>query len=86
MQNSLVAVNAVRSNEIFEKNLLILLPYYIINYEKELSKIASDTEKTEQLITEYDRIIRTLSDVTYDDDTGLFHDILQMMRRVMNYL
>ena len=86
MQNSLVAVNAVRSNEIFEKNLLILLPYYIINYEKELSKIASDTEKTEQLVTEYDRIIRTLSDVTYDDDTSLFHDILQMMRRVMNYL
>ena len=66
--------------------MLILLPYYIINYEKELSKIASDTEKTEQLVYEYDRIIRSLNEVTHDDNTGIFHDILQMMRRVMNYL
>ncbi|MBR5564717.1 MAG: hypothetical protein IKW08_00990 [Roseburia sp.] len=73
-------------NEIFEKNLLILLPYYIINYEKELSKIASDAERCTQLVAEYDHIIHKLSEITYDDDTGLFHDILQMMRRVMNYL
>lgn len=32
-------------DEIFEKNLLILLPYYIINYEKELSKIATDEKR-----------------------------------------
>ena len=24
--------------------------------------------------------------MTHDDNTGIFHDILQMMRRVMNYL
>lgn len=66
--------------------MLILLPYYIINYEKELSKIASDAERCTQLVAEYDHIIHKLSEITYDDDTGLFHDILQMMRRVMNYL
>lgn len=34
-------------DEIFEKNLLILLPYYIINYEKDISEIAEDKMKTE---------------------------------------
>lgn len=29
-------------DEIFEKNLLVLLLYYIINYEKELCNIAND--------------------------------------------
>ena len=73
-------------DEIFEKNLLILLPYYIINYEKELSKIASNSDRIRQLATEYDYIIHKLNEVTHNDNTGIFHDILQMMRRVMNYL
>ena len=72
--------------QIFEKNFLILLPYYIINYEKKLSKIASDAARSKQLLAEYDRIIHKLSGVTHDDDTGMFHNILQMMRRVMNNL
>ena len=46
--------------EIFEKNLLILLPYYIINYEKELSKIAKNEQRTQQLIEEYKGIVRRL--------------------------
>lgn len=73
-------------DEIFEKNLLILLPYYIINYEKELSKIATDEQKTEQLTEEYRRIIGRLGDVTKEDDSGVFRDILKMMQRVMNHL
>ena len=72
--------------EIFEKNLLILLPYYIMNYEKELSKIASNSEKTNQLLAEYKRIIEHLEKVTKEDETGLFHDLLRMMQRVMRYL
>ena len=33
-------------DEIFEKNLLILLPYYIINYEKNISRIAADEARS----------------------------------------
>jgi len=73
-------------NEIFEKNLLILLPYYIINYEKELSKIASNSDKTKQLVAEYSNIIHRLNEATCNDSTGMFHDILQMMRHIVNYL
>ena len=72
--------------EIFQKNLLILLPYYIMNYERDLSKIANDEEKISQLITEYRRILEQLDTVTKDDTTGLFQDILKMMQRVMRYI
>jgi len=73
-------------DEIFEKNLLILLPYYIINYEKELSKIVADEQRMVQLTEEYSYIVAKLSDVTKEDDSGIFRDILKMMQRVMNHL
>jgi len=59
--------------------LLILLPYYIINYEKELSKIVADEQQMVQLTEEYSYIIARLSDVTREDDSGIFRDILKMM-------
>ena len=43
-----------------------------MNYEKELSKIASNSEKTNQLLAEYKRIIEHLEKVTKEDETGLF--------------
>lgn len=72
--------------EIFQKNLLILLPYYIINYEKEISKIAKDEEKSKVLLEEYRRIVHVLEEQTKDDSTGLFYDMMQLMRRVVNYM
>jgi len=56
-----------------------LLPYYIINYEKELSKIVADEQQMVQLTEEYSYIIARLSDVTREDDSGIFRDILKMM-------
>lgn len=73
-------------DEIFEKNLLILLPYYMINYEKDISKIAKDMTRTKKLVQEYGKIIERLEEVTKNDDTGAFQDVLQMMRRVMRHL
>lgn len=72
--------------EIFEKNLLFLLPYYIINYEKEFSEIAKDERRTQNLVDEYRKIICKLAEITKEDDTGLFRDIADMMRRIIKYL
>lgn len=66
--------------------MLILLPYYIINYEKKLSGIANDTEKENALMSEYKSIINHLEVAVKDDETGMFQDILQMMRKLMYYL
>ena len=61
-------------------------PYYIINYEKELSAIAKDGAKTQKLIEEYRSIVRRLEEVTKDDETGVFRDIMKMMQSVIRHL
>ena len=66
--------------------MLILLPYYIINYEKDTLEIAKSVEKAKRLIEEYHTIISRLEEVTKSDNTGLLHDLMQLMQRVMNYL
>jgi len=73
-------------DEIFEKNLLILLPYYIINYEKKISKIAVDKARSRALMQEYKEIVERLAKATQNDEAGTFQDILQMMRDLINYL
>ena len=72
--------------EIFEKNLLILLPYYIINYEKELSRIAKDEQRTQKLIEEYRGIVLRLEKIVKNEDIGFFRDLAGMMRRIVEYL
>ncbi|MBR5564812.1 MAG: hypothetical protein IKW08_01470 [Roseburia sp.] len=73
-------------DEIFEKNLLILLPYYIINYEKKISVIAKDEVRIRMLIQEYREIVECLAEATKKDESGTFQDILQMMRELVRYL
>lgn len=73
-------------DEIFEKNLLILLPYYIINYEKKISVIAKDEDRIRILIQEYREIVERLAEITKNDKSGIFQDILQMMRELVRYL
>ena len=72
--------------EIFEKRLLILLPYYIIKYEKELSAIAGNEARLQALEQEYRYIIYRLEQMTKEDNTALFKDMMQMIRRVMDYI
>ena len=73
-------------DEIFEKNLLILLPYYIIKYEKELSKIAKDAEREKRLLEEYGMIIKRLEGVIVKGQSRTYRDIIQLMKRVMEHL
>ena len=57
-----------------------------MNYEKDIFEIAKSEERTKKLIDEYHMIISRLEEVTKTDNTGLFHDLMQLMQRVMNYL
>ena len=72
--------------EIFEKRLLILLPYYIIKYEKELPTIAGNEARLQALEQEYRYITYRLEQMTKEDNTALFKDMMQMIRRVMDYI
>lgn len=57
-----IKVQEYELNEIFEKDLYMFLPYYILRYEKELAGIDNDKERLKAITDEYagicDRMIR----------------------------
>ena len=47
-------------DEIFDKNLLFLIPFYIFNYEKNFEEYETDDRKLQELKKEYQRIMERL--------------------------
>ena len=82
----ILKLKAYTIDEIFEKNLLILLPYYIINYEEELSQIAESKEKIDCLQTEYGKILLRLQEEMSNNNESGFRDMIQLMRRILMYM
>ena len=50
-------------DEIFEKKLLFLIPFYIFTYEAELEKINYSEERLSRLIIEYNNIVERLEEL-----------------------
>ena len=73
-------------NEIFEKKLYILLPYYILKYEKQLSAIEKEEEKRRQLLDEYEDICRRLEDALGKENPLAYSELHKLMVRVLNYI
>ena len=72
-------------DEIFEKGLLIYLPYYVMRYEKSLEQIEKDEERKHAMKKEYERIMECLS-LELADDPVLLQDMIRLMRRVWDYV
>ena len=51
-----VKVEHYTKDSIFEKKLLMLLPFYIMRYEKSADIIEKDSEKLQRLLSEYEDI------------------------------
>ncbi len=75
-------------DDLFEKKLFLLIPFYIFNYEKELPKIDSDKTKIEELVESYRNIIEKLdcmhndgilSSLTYGVIISLTHRVLHKL-------
>ena len=58
-----IKVQKYSLEEIFEKHLLIFLPFHIFVHEKELSLYNKDDRKLKELIHEYEYIVGKLSDL-----------------------
>lgn len=80
-----VKVQSYSREEIFRKNLLLLLPFYIIRYEKEAKKIEKSSEKLKALLGEYENIIirlhRRLSGQAKE-----FADMVDLIKRIADYI
>ena len=71
--------------ELFEKKLYICLPYYIMRYENKFHQISRSEEKTGKLLQEFDQMLAELWDKTRQDETGLYQDLLRLIRKIAEY-
>ena len=57
---------------IFEKRLLILIPYYIFSHEKSFPEYNSNEQKLEELKAEYQKILERLDELEQQGVIGAF--------------
>ena len=65
-------VQAYSLDDIFEKRLLMLLPFYIFSHESRLAEYNNDEEKLEGLKAEYRKILERLDELEREEVIGAF--------------
>ena len=77
----------VTSDEMFEERLLMLLPYYLMRYEKALSEIEADEAKTAELLAECARLRSRLEAETLGaGDSLLYEQLIELIIRVNDHV
>ena len=59
-------------NDIFEKRLLLLIPFYIFSHEKNFSEYNSNEQKLSELKSEYQDILERLDEMEQQEVIGAF--------------
>ena len=73
-------------DSIFEKRLLILLPYHILRYESFFKNSGSNTKKLEQLLTDYQKISSALEQCADDKKSTLYIDMITLIEEIADYI
>ena len=73
-------------DSIFEKRLLILLPYHILRYESFLKNSGSNTKKLEQLLTDYQKISSALEQCTNDKKSTFYIDMITLIEKIADHI
>ncbi len=73
-------------DSIFEKRLLILLPYHILRYESFLKNSGSNSKKLEQLLTDYQKISSALEQCMNDKKSTLYIDMITLIEEIADYI
>jgi len=74
-------------DSIFEKNLLMLLPFYVMRYEKEAHNFSENPEKMQQLLNEYEEIRRRLNEELVEErKSDLCADLTDWIVRIADYI
>lgn len=71
--------------DIFLKNLLLLIPFYIFSYEKDFKVYNSNEQRLEELRAEYQDILRRLDELEQEGMIGAFdkRTIIELSRDVI---
>lgn len=85
-ETPVVKVQEYTKEEIFKKDLVAFLPYYIMRYEKELPVISSNQEKLHALLKEYEEIRDALSEEMQENkESALFIDLIKLILRISDH-
>ena len=82
----IMKVQSYSLDEIFEKRLLMLIPFYIFSHEKSFSEYNNNEQKLEELKTEYRIILERLDDLEKQGIIGAFdkRTIIDLSSDVIN--
>ena len=82
----IMKVQSYSLDEIFEKRLLMLIPFYIFSHEKSFSEYNNNEQKLEELKTEYRMILERLDDLEKQGIIGAFdkRTIIDLSSDVIN--
>lgn len=68
-----IKLEAYTKDSIFEKNLLMLLPFYIMRYEKDIHEMSENPELFQCLLNEYEEIrMNLVIELSGADKTALY--------------
>ena len=82
-----VKVEHYTKDNIFEKNLLVLLPFYVMRYEKTVHTIREDPEKLQSLLDEYEAIrINLERELSMTGRAELYTDLNKLIVRISDYI
>lgn len=85
-ETPVVKVQEYTKEDIFQKDLVAFLPYYIMRYEKELPSINNDKEQLQALLLEYEEIRDALSaELQENHDSALYIDLIKLILRISDY-
>ena len=73
-------------DSIFEKRLLILLPYHILRYESFLKNSGNNTKRLEQLLADYQKISAKLEQCTNDKKSTLYIDLITLIEKIADHI
>ena len=73
-------------DSIFEKRLLILLPYHILRYESFLKNSGNNTKKLEQLLADYQKISDGLEQCMDDKKSSLYIDLITLIEKIADHI
>ena len=74
-------------NALFEKQLLILLPYHILRYEYFLKSNKTNEKKVEQLLEDYRKINQLLMETAEKEKkSGLYQNMICIIQEIADYI
>lgn len=74
-------------DRIFEKRLLILLPYHILRYEHFLKHNGTDTRKLQHLLADFREINRRLEETAEKENKShLYMDMIILIEQIADYI